>query len=174
LKSHDTLLLEFGAPIVDHSITLRCIPVFGNDPSEKFNPKKCGNRGQQFKAEKTFIINPCEDSVQDVRFSFMEDINSNIDIMQNNTAYSLFEPHTCRLRATNWAEEALDVPLSEFTSDKKPLLLSTVVSTGLLKNGSVLLLEAGNPPIPGMCEFEIALCTRGLRKFFFEINYIFT
>ena len=44
-------------------------------------------------------------------------------------------------------------------STKAPLPLKTVVSSGLLRANSLLYLEMGRPPVPGMIELEISIDT---------------
>ena len=170
MKAGDFVRLELGEPAAADSITLRCVPVFGNDTSLKRNPRQPGYKATDLKIEQTFSISKDADtSIEYVRFSFLDSINSTLSLSthtfeeRDTEAVVPLDMANTRLRSTNWAEEAADVPLGELSAtDRKPLLLSALVSSGLLKMGSLLHLESGHPPVPGMVEFEILVDTRNM------------
>lgn len=172
LKSGDILLLETGEPESVGSISLQCAPVFGNDLAVRRNPVKSGTKVNDLKVEQTFSI--CKGSgvsIEDVRLSFLSAINAAVakllvDDPRNGADIKLLESCNSRLRSTNWAEEAADIPLGEISStNRMPLLLESVVSSGLLKSKSLLLLEEGKPPVPGVIEVDIYIDTRDMGMF---------
>lgn len=144
------------------SISLKCVPVTGNDTASKRNPMKSGIRANAFKVERFFSLAPDSNiSITDVRANFIEAINECIRFCEERTMPLLSIENT-RLRVTNWAEEAMDMPLGEITTAQTPLLLSSIVSSGLVKSNSLLLLEEGKPPVPGMIELEVYLDIRDM------------
>jgi hypothetical protein len=181
LKSNDVLLLELGAPTQAESITLQCVPVFGNDTTSiKRNARQPGYKAAYLTLELTFsITKEAATTIEDVRIAFLNGINALITadttttttttateaIGANKEDISPLDALNTRLRSTNWAEEAADLPLSEVaTSTRTPLLLASVVSSGLLKSKSLLHLEMGRAPLPGVVELEIFIDTRDMGK----------
>lgn len=165
LKSGDVLYLEMGEPKALGSITLQCVPVFGNDVATKRNPKLPGFKANHLKMEQAFSVTKDSTvSVEDVRLSFLREMNYLIAtelVKGESSEITLLDESFTRLRSTNWAEEAAEMPLGELVSAARtPLLLSSVVSSGLLKSNSLLLLEMGKPPVPGMIDLELFIDVR--------------
>ncbi len=176
IKDGSSVTVEQGSvAATPDACLLRCIPVFGNDTAEKFNPKLPGTRINSLCAEISFRKTDNE-SIEQVRHQFLTQINDKIrDLLLKSTSakegylpsehsnsplgiITEFNPENCRLRVTNWAEEAIELPLSELNSEKQPVLLHQVVGTGLIKNRTTLLLELGKPSVPGFCELEVRMC----------------
>lgn len=173
VKDGSSVTIELGAvAATPDACLLRCIPVFGNDTAEKFNPKLAGTRLSSLCTEIAFKKTD-NDSIEQVRLQFMHQINKTIrdifsksssskegsQLAESSSAHlgniAEFSSENCRLRVTNWAEEAIELPLSELNSEKQPVSLHQVVGTGLIKNRTTLLLELGKPSVPGFCELEL-------------------
>ena len=171
LKDGAMVTLELGAVVTTaNSFILRCVPLFGNDPAEKLNPQKPGTRVGSLEVEFSFNKNDI-DHIETVRLMFMELINKKISDMlsslekESTTDSSSvgsklgcivpFDPQNCRLRVTNWAEESDEAPLPEVSKEKLPTALNSFITSGKIKNRSLLILEVGKASIPGLCELEV-------------------